>query len=289
VYTFSPTIHRPCTRPCTRYAHGRKRLCTRPEHTVWTGCVRLRLSTCSCTRAVYTIRTRPCTRATQLVETAVTRSCMRRVHVRKRPRTWPVHGRVPGRITAAYMYIRVHGPYRRPLHGYLCAMYTSENGRLHGPCTRPVYGRVYGRVHLYTCTWAVETAVTRTGIYVYMARTRPCTRHVHGRVHGPFTAVYTATVYTAVYIIYVYMGRRDGIYTAEYVPCTRPIDGPCTRPYSGRVRVYTCRVYRWPCARRVHGRLRSPYRAVYTGRVHGGTRPCTRSCTRPVSGPFTVM
>ena len=148
-------------------------------------------------------------------------------------------GRIDGRYTAVYALCtrlktaaytaRVHGPCRRPckgrLHVHTCTpvVYTIRQpctrhvhgrkrplqGRVHGPCTRPVYGRVC--VHLYTCTGAVQTAVTRTGIYVYMARTRP----LHGRVRAMYTAENGRC--TA-----AYTGRVHGSYTARSRPCRRP-------------------------------------------------------------------
>jgi len=107
--------------------------------------------------------------------------------------------------------------------------------------------------------------------------------------------VYTFTdVYTAVIgrITAVYMGRRDGRYTAVYVPCTRPITavrravcpgrvqgrtGPCTSVY-----VYIDRVYRYtavcaPCTRPSAWRVKS--------RVHG---PCARRYTAEYTFVYTA-
>jgi len=84
---------------------------------------------------------------------------------------------------------------------------------------------------------------------VYAPCTRPKTAVAGSRTRAVYTARLRPCMCT---LIYLYRGRTDGRYTYRYI--------------------------------RVHGRVHGPCRAVYTGRVHGGTRPCTHSCTRPVSG-----
>jgi len=131
---YTGRVHGPCRRPCNGRLH------------VYT-----------CTLVVYTIR-RPCTRHVHgrkyTAVTARLRPCIRPCTL-----IYVYMGSRDGRYT--YRYIRVHGAYTavyapctRPLHG-----------RVHGPCarlvTRPIHGRVHGRLHLYTCTWAVDTAFTR--------------------------------------------------------------------------------------------------------------------------------
>jgi len=108
-------VHGPCTPPSTRAY-------------VYT-CRVYRYTVAYTVRAVYTARSRTCTRpynghlhlhtCTWAVETAVTRSCTCHVHGRKRP----------------------------------------LDGSRTGPCTRPLHFRVTAGVHVYTCTRAVYTVV----------------------------------------------------------------------------------------------------------------------------------
>jgi len=106
-------------------------------------------------------------------------------------------------------------------------MYT---GSVHGPCIRPCTVRVHvpsvstvvytarlQAVYTAVCTarkravWLCTRAVYYTTVYT--ACTQPVYGRVHGIWHGPYTAVYTCTVYrvhgrtrvcTAVYTVYVY-------------------------------------------------------------------------------------
>jgi len=123
----------------------------------------------------------------------------------------------------------------------------------------------------------------------------PCIR-VHGHCTTVCTSQYTA-VYTVVYTA-MYTGRNHGCVWAVYTH---------TRPYTGRVHVYTARAHGFvhtalytvvsKSTRPVHGRFTGRvhvyttlYTAIRTGHVHGGrvhdrvwtvytaaTRPCTRT------------
>ena len=169
----------------------------------------------------YTARSRPrngrvhvhtCTR-----NTAITRPCTRRVHGPKRPcarpSTRPVNSRAHrpcARPVHGRVHLRVHGPYTQPrTHGLSCIRHVHD--RVHGP-TRPLHDPytarsrpLDNRVHVYTCTRAVYTAITRpctrpvhggkrrvhgpsSKRHVH-GRVHGLTRPIHGRVHGPFTAV----------------------------------------------------------------------------------------------------
>jgi len=166
VYTASRVYGRPCTRPCTRHVHGRKRPCTWPVHSRVHG---------PYTRAVCTVRARPCIP----VDTARTRPCTRqstrdvavyrRIHGRFPPCKQPQHG-----VYTARIHVRTYTrPYAGRVHSTrLCtrtqytAMYTAGTrpciGRVHVPCTGP-------------CTRHVHN------------RRRPCTRSIHSREHGRCT------------------------------------------------------------------------------------------------------
>jgi len=225
-------VARPCTRAvCTARNTAHSRPCTRPSTliyvymgrrygiytAVYVACPRLITAG---RRVVYTAVQRPCTPVCVYTcrvyrYTAVCAPCTR-------PSAWPVqssvHGPCARRYTAVYTF--VYTACERPVHGHVTAVYSHVRVhiRVHGaytavymPCTRPktavytartrpVHGRVHGRLHLYTCTWAVETAFTR-----------PCTYHVHGHVHGRITAVYTCT-----------RVHLPCIPLAVCVPCTRP-------------------------------------------------------------------
>ena len=145
--------------------------------------------------------------------------------------------------------------YKGHVHGHVWAIYTVENGRLHG---RTVHGRVtcrvYGRVR------AVSARVHRS--------VRAVCTDVFGRVHWPCTLPFSA----------VDIAR------------TRPCNGTCTLPLHGRVQgpsgPYTRQVGlpgRVHVSRRhvtaVCGPLRHTVRV--RGRVHG---PCRRTCTRLCMG-----
>jgi len=142
------SVNGPCTRhgPCTRPCNGRFWPCTWRVHdrvTVYTTSVHVCTCRRRCTWPMYAAPTQP------VYPYRVHGPCTRYVHGRVHGPTRPVHGRVHRRVMAVYMYIRVHGPYRRPLHGRV---------RVHGPCTRPCKGGAHG----------------------------PCTRLCAGRVHSRF-------------------------------------------------------------------------------------------------------
>ena len=172
------------------------------------------------------------------------------------------------------MYTAVHAstqPYTR-------AMYTARTWLCKCSCTRAVYpavvykaGRLTGpcRRSQTACYGRVRPATAVCGLL------RPCTRPIH----SPFTAVYTAVYdgcYTAVRHVHTsttqLKGRVRAMYTAAYTGRDSTL-----RPWA----VYTA------VTRHVHGRVHVPYRAVYvfvyTGRVHGRSRPHTAVAgrTRP--------
>jgi len=188
-----------------------------------------------------------------------------------------VHGHVRAVHTAVYttrirprtrVYVYKGGPSTRPK----TAVYTAENGRLHGRtcpcnvlCIRPCTGRI--------------------GL---------CTQQCTGRVHSRFRPC-TLAVYTAVF------GCLHSAYTAVYSVVT---SGPCIRQVGlpGRVHVprrhatAVCGPLRYTV--RVRCRLHGPCRRTCTrlcmgrvhDRVHGALRPCTwptavtyrlGPCTRP--------
>jgi len=157
VYT---AVYNAVNGPCMDRAHGPS---TPPVYmTVYRPSVRT-------SSAVYIARTRPRTRD---VCTAMYGPCTR-------PCTRHAYGRVH-LSTCLRVYV-----YKGRVHGRVRAIYTAENGRLHGrtwpcnvSCIRPCTGRI--------------------GSY-----TRQCT----GRVHGRFR-LWTLAVYTAVF------GRLHSAYTA---------------------------------------------------------------------------
>jgi len=186
---------------------------------------------------VYTDITPPCIRRARDVYTAVTRPCTGC----PRPCRRPLCGRVRAvHTTRIRPRTRVY-VYKGRVHGRVRAIYTAENGRLHGRVTCRAYDRVravsprvdgsvrafctaiFGRVH-WPCTLPISA--------VYIARTRPCngpcTRPLHGRVQG-----------------------SSG-------PCIRQVGlpiGPCTRSQTsryGRVQPVTAYgTYTRPCTRPV--------------------------------------
>ena len=279
---------------------------------------RTRPCTCLCTRTVYTqLRTRPapyirhvhgcvhrptrpvqgrvtavytCTRA---VYTAITPPCTRGVHGPKRPKT-AVCTAVHGPYTAVYMFV-----YMGRLHG-----------RVHGPsCIRHVHGRVHARPVMYPArTWPFTRADTAsTGpcngrVHVYTGRVHDrctaCMRRVHGRctevraeyaakngrvhgqVHGRITAMYAA-------VNAARHGRVHCPYSASR-PFTRPVRGDV----HGRVHVYTCtravnhnECMYFPWVLPLHGRVYGRVRAVCTARVHGRPFPVAD----PPSGGFVAF
>ena len=175
-------------------------------------------------RAVYTARTRPCMGRAHdpstppvymTVYSPSVRTSSAVYMARTRPRTQQMytHGRVRPVHTAVYttrirprtrVYVYKGGPSTRPK----TAVYTAENGRLHGRtcpcnvlCIRPCTGRIglctqqcTGRVHsrFRPCTLAVYTAVfgclhsAYTAVYSVVT-SGPCIRQVGlpGRVHVP--------------------------------------------------------------------------------------------------------
>ena len=169
----------------------------------------------------------------------------------------------------------VYGPCTRPCAVYT-AVYTARtqlcNCCVHVPCP-PCTWRCNGRVHVYTCTRAVYTAVdgpcTRP-VYTAAYTARTFTQTIHGHVHGRYNTAVITAVYTAVYTVVSARvhgrvravsarvhGRVRAVYMTGRVRCRVhvPYLRTCTRPC-------TARVYRpctWPCTGRVHG--------------HG---PCTR-------------
>jgi len=136
VYT---TVYGPCARPCT--GRGREQPCTRST-------------------AMFTVRTRLCTRA---INTLVYR-----VHSRARPCTG--HGRTMYMALARSCTQSVHGPGHVPCT--LTALYT---GRKHGRVQ--VHDRVHGRVPVQG---RVCGPCIRPSTATYRLCTRPCTGHVHG-------------------------------------------------------------------------------------------------------------
>jgi len=136
--------------------------------------------------AVYTARTRPSTGPYAAVYTTGYSPCMCRVHlytVCTRPCT-----------RAVYIVCRVHGPctytdrvHTRPCRPIYTAVYTGHvyvHGpytAVYGPCTRPCSRPVHGLVMLYTRRWTlpVYTAV-KTAVY---------TARVYGGVDGLYMAV----------------------------------------------------------------------------------------------------
>jgi len=284
-------IHRLQTRACTRYTaaytgrkHGRvqgTRPCTR----------RVRVMDGPC-KAVYMVRTWPCTRA---VKTAVytvhgpctamytvrTRSGTGRVPGRVLPRTGCVHSRVrdtdgpcawPCTVSTRPPTARVHGSVRT----VYMAVYTAAHG-VYGPCTPACNGRVHSastavyRVHLHD-----RVLCTRPRVLC----TRPCLRSVFTAAHGRVQTVYTAVHGPRTWSV------RDPI-TAVYREHGR-LYGPCARHCmyrvhgcSGRVRIVYTGV-QWPCTWCVHGNVQGTptrsgtlYTALFTARVHGRSRPCT--------------
>jgi len=155
--------------------------------------------------------------------------------------------------------VRVHGPYTAV---YMFVDMDRVQDRVHGPsctCCSSYTQHVHDRVH-----WP--------------------TRPVRGRVHAHSRPVRRQS-YTCI--------RVHSRHKAVYAPCARPLHGRVHGPYAA---VYTCRV---------HG----PYTAVYVfmhiymaytaGRVHAGTRLCTRvqtasglcprPCIRPAKSPTRAM
>jgi len=237
---------------------------------------------------------------------------LRRVHGRYRARTWSFsYTRLSTRPrTRPAVYMQVHGcvhgpdghctwPCIRPavytvgrVHGRVRAMYTAENGhvhgpytvvytgRIHGPCARSVRGRVYrsirpvhGRVHdsrhvTWPCT-DVYTAVFHRASSPSMACTRPVYTYAH--IHGRMRAVYTVHGF-----VHVHSTR----------PCTRPVHGPVSAVYTSRVQGRVRAMYTTE-----DGRAHGPYTVVNTAGVRRPTRPRpvhvparTRPCTCRLRG-----
>jgi len=115
---------------------------------------------------------------------------------------------------------------------------------------RTAVGPYIARVYVFTDRRAVYALCTRPKTEVYTTRTQPCgravcvcgsvqvrvhalcKRYVHGRVYGT-----TRPVETALH------GRVCAMYTSEnvrYTAANIARSWTCTRPYNGRVHVYTC-------------------------------------------------
>jgi len=192
------TCTRPCNVSCARYtavvytapvntSSPSKKACTRPYNG----------------RAVYTARTRPCMgRAhgpsappvymTVYGPSARTSSA---VYVaRTRPRTRDVYTAVHTAVcttrirprTRVYVSTCTRAVYTAVLHGRERAIYTSENGRLHGrtrpcnvSCIRPCTGRIGSCTR--QCTGCVHGRFRPCALAVYTA--------VFGRLHSAYTAV----------------------------------------------------------------------------------------------------
>ena len=162
-----------CTRPCIRPCNV---LCARYKAAVYTAREHvLARENCPytavcgpCTRPVYANRVHDCVRTICTYLYGRLRPCTWRVHgpvdgTCTRPCPGRAHGRVDDRYTAAYTCLRVY-VYKGRVRGRVRAIYTAENGRLHGH-TRP-------------CN--VSCIQPRTG------RIGSCTRQCTGRVHGRF-------------------------------------------------------------------------------------------------------
>jgi len=149
-------------------------------------------------------------------------------------------------------------------------MFTARiHGRVYDPCTRAGYG---------PCT-----------------KTRPCSRLCTGRVQGrtgPCIRVVSTAKYTAVNMA-VYTCTRP-LYTTVYTAISPAVYRPYSRPYTGRVHVFTTvytvhgllhdhvygrehRLCPRPCTGRVHGRVHG-----HVGRRVHGSHIRARTCTRPI-------
>jgi len=155
-----------------------------------------------------------------------------------------------------------------------------------------------GRVHEYTCTRTVFTAITRPCTVRVHGRKRPCTRpttwpihnRVHGPctrpVHGPCTCSCTRAVYTSAYTACRVYGTYTTVHTDRhdlYMTRTSPVHGRL-RPPNGRVLAVYTADRKWPRTRPVVYIARTRPYTAHTQPCTARTRPCTRpypALTRP--------
>lgn len=139
--------------------------------------------------------------------------------------------------TAVYTVVyTVHGlytdVYTDSVHGCVQdrvqAVYTAIYTAMYGPCKNCVHS-------CYTTVYGGVTPFTRHVQAVY-ACLRLCTWPVHSRVDGPYTAVYTWTVYRCTHVHLWTRPCTRRVHAVYTVPCTRYGDtvvtgkamyGPC--------------------------------------------------------------
>jgi len=122
-----------------------------------------------------------------------------------------------------------------------------------------------------------------TAVHTYVRsrvldRMRSCPQRVHDRVYDPVHGLYTVVYRPCIWPVHAVYTVCIGVHGLQTRPCIRT--RTCARPFTSGA----------------HGRADGHvhvYTAMFTGRVHGLTQPCTglvRLCTagtRPCIRPFT--